>query len=116
VEGKQHADRNAQFEHLDTQAMECLKRGVPFISVDTKKQELVGNFKNGGRESRPLCSYETVVNLIGNTTARGERLDQRGDTSPDSVHDTVLQGLRDLPAVDGADDIDAILAVVEVAE
>ena len=50
VEGAQHPDRNAQFEHINTTAERCLERGVPVISVDTKKKELVGNFKNGGRE------------------------------------------------------------------
>jgi hypothetical protein len=60
VEGKQHADRNAQFEHINAQAMDCLKRGVPFISVDTKKKELVGNFKNGGREWQPQDEPELV--------------------------------------------------------
>ena len=50
VEGKQHPDRNAQFEHLNGRAETCLARGIPFISVDTKKKELVGNFKNSGRE------------------------------------------------------------------
>jgi transposase len=53
VEGKQHPDRNAQFEHLNAKAQDCLDRGVPFISVDTKKKELVGNFKNAGREWQP---------------------------------------------------------------
>ncbi len=53
VEGKQHPARNAQFEHINAQAKDCLQRGVPFISVDTKKKELVGNFKNGGREWQP---------------------------------------------------------------
>ena len=50
VEGTQHPDRNAQFEHINAKAQECLERGVPVLSVDTKKKELVGNFKNGGRE------------------------------------------------------------------
>jgi hypothetical protein len=53
IEGKQHPDRNAQFEHINAKAKECIQRGVPFISVDTKKKELVGNFKNGGREWQP---------------------------------------------------------------
>jgi hypothetical protein len=53
MEGRQHPDRNAQFEHINAQATDCLKRGIPFISVDTKKKELVGNFKNGGREWQP---------------------------------------------------------------
>ena len=50
VEGAQHPDRNAQFENINAKATACLARGVPFISVDTKKKELVGNFKNAGQE------------------------------------------------------------------
>ena len=53
VEGAQHPDRNAQFEHINAKAQDCVERGVPVISVDTKKKELVGNFKNGGREWQP---------------------------------------------------------------
>ena len=39
VEGMQHPDRNAQFEHINAKAQDCVERGVPFISVDTKKKE-----------------------------------------------------------------------------
>jgi len=53
VEGAQHPDRNAQFEHINAKAQACLDRGAPFISVDTKKKELVGNFKNAGQEWQP---------------------------------------------------------------
>lgn len=53
VEGKQHADRDAQFEYINRQAKRQLAVGNPTISVDTKKKELVGNYKNGGREYRP---------------------------------------------------------------
>jgi hypothetical protein len=60
VEGKQHPDRNAQFEHINAIAEGCIKRGVPFISVDTKKKELVGNFKNAGREWQPQGEPELV--------------------------------------------------------
>src|SRR5882672_3506713 len=49
VEGTQHPDRNAQFEHINEKAQSCVERGVPVISVDTKKKELIGNFKNTGR-------------------------------------------------------------------
>ena len=49
-EGGEHPDRDAQFEHINKQAKEFEKRGQPVISVDTKKKELVGEFKNGGRE------------------------------------------------------------------
>jgi hypothetical protein len=60
VEGAQHPDRNAQFEHINKTAETCLERGVPVISVDTKKKELVGNFKNGGREWQPKDEPELV--------------------------------------------------------
>lgn len=49
-EGIGHADRNAQFEFLNGTVKDFLARGLPVISVDTKKKELVGPFKNGGRE------------------------------------------------------------------
>jgi hypothetical protein len=52
-EGGHHPDRNAQFERLNATVQCFQKRGQPVISVDTKKKELVGNFKNGGREWRP---------------------------------------------------------------
>ena len=60
VEGAQHPDRNAQFEHINAKAQACIERRVPFISVDTKKKELVGNFKNGGREWQPKGKPERV--------------------------------------------------------
>jgi len=49
-EGKSVPDRNAQFEHISEQAKTFLREGQPVISVDTKKKELVGNYKNWGRE------------------------------------------------------------------
>src|SRR5262249_20374068 len=52
-EGSQHPDRNAQFEHIAARVRDFLQRGEPVISVDAKKKELVGDFKNGGREWHP---------------------------------------------------------------
>src|ERR1700681_3435290 len=49
-EGAQHPDRDAQFQFLNTQVQAALKAGQPVISVDTKKKELVGDFKNAGQE------------------------------------------------------------------
>lgn len=49
-EGADHPDRNAQFEHINGTVADFQKRGQPVISVDTKKKELVGQFRNGGRE------------------------------------------------------------------
>jgi hypothetical protein len=51
-EGAQHPDRDAQFHHLNAQAQAAIQDGQPVISVDTKKKELVGDFKNAGREWR----------------------------------------------------------------
>ena len=49
-EGDQHADRNAQFEHINSRVAREMRAGNPVVSVDTKKKELVGNYKNGGRK------------------------------------------------------------------
>jgi hypothetical protein len=49
-EGNQHPDRNAQFEHINTRVAREMRSGNPVISVDTKKKELVGNYKNHGRK------------------------------------------------------------------
>src|SRR5260221_3896223 len=52
-EGSKHPDRNAQFEHINAKAIAARAAGQPVISVDTKKKELVGNYKNGGTDYRP---------------------------------------------------------------
>lgn len=59
-EGASHPDRNAQFEHINAQVQAYQSAGQPVISVDTKKKELIGDFKNGGREWRPQGDPETV--------------------------------------------------------
>ena len=51
-EGASHPDRNAQFEHINAKVVAAQSAGQPVISVDTKKKELVGNFKNGGSDYR----------------------------------------------------------------
>jgi len=61
LEGKQHPDRNAQFEYINRQTKAFQRRGQPVISIDTKKKELVGNFKNGGREWRPRGEPERTA-------------------------------------------------------
>src|SRR5271168_531015 len=69
-EGSHHPDRNAQFEHINTTVKAAIAAGNPAISVDTKKKELVGDFKNGGRELR-----------------------RKGDPEPVRVHDFEIKGL-----------------------
>jgi hypothetical protein len=60
VEGNQSPDRNAQFEHINASVTAALAAGQPVISVDTKKKELVGQYKNGGREWQPEGEPERV--------------------------------------------------------
>jgi hypothetical protein len=60
LEGSQHADRNQQFEYINRKAQRYLRQGEPVISVDTKKKELVGDFKNPGREWHPQGKPEQV--------------------------------------------------------
>jgi hypothetical protein len=86
VEGKQHPDRNAQFEHISTKIKECMKRSIPVISVDTKKKELVGNFKNGGREWQPQGEPDLV---------------DVHDFPSDAVGKAIPYGVYDLAANDG---------------
>jgi hypothetical protein len=59
-EGESHPDRNAQFNHLNESVRAALAAGEPVISVDTKKKELVGDFKNAGRDWRPQGRPEEV--------------------------------------------------------
>jgi len=60
LEGSKHPDRDAQFNYINEEVKQFLKRGQPVISVDTKKKELVGNFKNPGREWQPKGAPEKV--------------------------------------------------------
>jgi transposase len=59
-EGEGHPDRDAQFEHINARVTQAMADQQPVISVDTKKKELVGDFKNAGREWRPSGTPEDV--------------------------------------------------------
>jgi hypothetical protein len=59
-EGAAHPDRNAQFEHINATSQDFLERRQPVISIDTKKNELVGNFHNAGQEWQPQGRPEAV--------------------------------------------------------
>jgi hypothetical protein len=86
VEGAQHPDRNAQFEHINAKAQDCIQRGVPVISVDTKKKELIGNFKNGGHEWQPKGKPDLV---------------DVHDFPSDAVGKAIPYGVYDIAANDG---------------
>jgi len=60
IEGRQHEDRDDQFRYLNGCVREHVDAGQPVVSVDTKKKELVGEFKNGGREYQPAGQPERV--------------------------------------------------------
>ena len=80
AEGARHPDRDAQFRYINAQARDHLAAGQPVISVDAKKKENVGSFKNGGREWRPKGSPEPV-NVYGFTGK------ERGKVTPYGVYD-----------------------------
>jgi transposase len=61
LEGKQHPDRDAQFRYIGKISGRAIAEGLPVISVDTKKKELVGPYANGGREWRPAGDPERVL-------------------------------------------------------
>ncbi len=91
-EGATHPDRNAQFEHINQTADEHLTAGQPVISVDTKKKELVGNFKNGGREWQPKGTPPAVLVHDFQTDAEGKAI-------PYGVYDMARnEGARRHPA------------------
>jgi hypothetical protein len=82
-EGAQHPDRDGQFRHINTRVARQLRRGQPAISVDTKKKELVGDFKNGGRAWRPRGEPDPV--------RVHDFLDpKKGKAIPDGVYDLAL--------------------------
>jgi hypothetical protein len=80
-EGPQHADRDAQFRYINRQVKALLKTGDPVISVDAKKKELVGPFKNGGRTWRPKGKPREVTTKDFPSLAQGKAL-------PYGVYDT----------------------------
>ena len=60
IEGGDHPDRDAQFQHINRRVKAHQKQGQPVVSVDAKEKELVGRFRNGGREWQPSGSPEAV--------------------------------------------------------
>ncbi len=80
-EGRQHADRDAQFRYLNRQVKALVRTGDPVISVDAKKKEMVGPFKNGGRTWRPKGKPQKVNTKDFPSLAEGKAL-------PYGVYDT----------------------------
>ena len=80
TEGKQHPDRDGQFKYINQKAKKQQKMGRPVISVDTKKKELVGNFKNAGQEWCPKGAPEEVL-------VHDFKIKELGKVSPYGVYD-----------------------------
>jgi hypothetical protein len=95
-EGTSHPDRNAQFEYINASVQRFLKRGQPVISVDAKKKEKVGDFKNGGQEWLPqgepqeVRVYDFLIKSLGKVTPYGvyDLLHNQGWVSVGIDHDT----------------------------
>ena len=96
LEGASHPDRNAQFEYINARVNKALSHGQPVISVDTKKKELVGQFKNGGKEWRPegdpakVNVYDFVDKELGRVNPYGvyDIANNAGWVSVGTDHDT----------------------------
>ena len=74
-EGINHPDRNSQFEHINQRVTAQIKQGQPAISVDTKKKELVGDFKNGGRNGGPRDNRrKSAFTIHGQDSGQGDSL------------------------------------------
>jgi hypothetical protein len=77
LEGASHPDRNAQFEHINARVLAAQAAGQPVISVDTKKKELIGNFRQGGSDYRPkgdpvsVNVHDFVDKALGNVVPYG---------------------------------------------
>jgi hypothetical protein len=105
LEGGGHMDRDAQFQYLNDQATAFLKANEPVVSVDTKKKELVGNYKNNGREWHPKATPEAVKvhdfidPKLGRAVPYGvyDIADNKGWVSVGTDHDTAsfaVQAIR----------------------
>ena len=96
LEGTGNPDRDAQFKHINQRVAEALATGEPAISVDTKKKELVGNFKNAGREWHPegtpeqVRVHDFVIPGLGRAAPYGiyDMADNTGWVSVGIDHDT----------------------------
>jgi hypothetical protein len=102
-EGASHPDRNAQFEYINASVQRFLKRGQPAISVDAKKKEKVGDFKNGGQEWLPkgepeeVRVYDFLIKSLGKVTPYGvyDLLHNQGWVSVGIDHDTAKFAVAD---------------------
>jgi transposase len=104
IEGTTHPDRDAQFEFINNKSKEYLQQGEPIISVDTKKKEMIGNFKNGGKELRPkgepepVNSHDFLIPELGRVNPYGIYDDEKkiGWVNVGTDHDTAAFAVQSI--------------------
>jgi hypothetical protein len=104
LEGSQHPDRDAQFRYINRLAAHHLRQGQPVISVDTKKKELVGSYKNAGQTWRPegdpekVNTYDFIDPALGKAIPYGiyDLARNRGWVSVGTDHDTAAFAVASL--------------------
>ena len=117
-EGGQHPDRDAQFQYIATMVTKFQRQRQPVISVDTKKKELIGDFKNAGREWQPqgqpeqVRVHDFIDDELGKVAPYGvyDVTAKVGWVSVGIDHDTAefaVQSIRHWWAGDGATDVQA---------
>jgi len=78
---KEQPDRNSQFEYINKQCKEAIRDGNPILSIDAKKKENIGNFKNDGQEyrkskdAREVLDHDFPIDELGKATPYGAKLD-----------------------------------------
>ncbi len=103
-EGASHPDRNAQFEYIAAKTKDFMARGVPVVSVDAKKKELVGNYANAGREWHPkgmateVLTYNFADDAVGKAIPYGiyDIANNSGYVNVGMDHDTPTFAVRSL--------------------
>jgi len=102
--GKSHPQRNTQFEYIATQRRRCAQRAIPLISIDTKKKEVVGSFKNAGvawsRHPRAVCDHDFRREGVGMAIPYGiyDVRANRGSVFIGKSHDTADFALDSIAA------------------
>ncbi len=97
--GTQHPDRNTQFEYIEAQKQYFLSKGWPIISIDVKKKELIGNFKNNGQswclEAEHVNDHDFKLDAIGRAVPEYSTYSRYAPTQSTRLRSGALAGNRD---------------------
>jgi hypothetical protein len=104
IAGKSHPQRNVQFEYIRSRRRRCERKAIPVISVDTKKKEMVGRFKNAGalwsRDARAVLDHDFRSDAVGMAIPYGiyDTVANRGTVFVGNSHDTAAFALDSIVA------------------